>query len=55
MIFSKPKFKVITIFLSHFCVKDLPSDHVCRQFVEMRRIPKKFYNILYYTEDFHPT
>lgn len=53
MFFSKPKFKVKHDLLKPLtCVKDLPSDHVCRQFVEMRRIPKKFYDILYYAEDF---
>ena len=52
--FSKPKFKPQHDLLKPLTrVKDLPSDHVCRQFVEMRRIPKKFYNILYYTDDFH--
>lgn len=33
-------------------ISELPTNHVARQFVEIRKIPKKFYNILYYAEDF---
>ena len=52
-IFKKPEFKPTHDLLKPLtCVNDLPDNHVCKQFVEMRRIPKKFYNILYYTEDF---
>ena len=53
MIYTKPKFKPKDDLLKPLlCVKYLKEDHVCRQFVEMRRIPKKFHDILYYTEDF---
>ena len=51
--FSKPKFKSQHDLLKPLkCVRDLPEDHICRQFVEMRRIPKKFYGILYHTDNF---
>ena len=33
-------------------ISDLPDNHVCRAFVEARNIPKKFFDILYYTSDF---
>lgn len=33
-------------------ISELPENHVARQFVELRRIPKKYYDILYYAEDF---
>lgn len=33
-------------------ISELPENHVARQFVELRRIPTKFYDILYYAEDF---
>ena len=51
--FVQPKFKPQHDLLKPLtCVKNLKENHVCRQFVEMRKIPKKFYDILYYTEDF---
>ena len=54
MIFSKPKFKPKHDLLKPLkCVKDLPEDHICRQFVDMRKIPKKFYSMLYFTENFY--
>ena len=53
MIFSKPKFKPKDNLLKPLlCVKDLKEDHICRQFVDMRKIPKKFYDMLYYTDNF---
>ena len=53
MIFSKPKFKPKDDLLKPLlCVKDLKEDHICRQFVDMRKIPKKFYDMLYYTDNF---
>ncbi len=53
MIFTKPKFKAKHDLLKPLtCVKDLPSDHICKQFVEMRKIPRKFHDILYYTDRF---
>ena len=52
--FSKPKFKPKHNLLKPLkCVKDLPEDHICRQFVDMRKIPKKFYNMLYFTDNFY--
>tara|TARA_R100000951_G_scaffold57441_1_gene48247 strand:+ start:6748 stop:7806 length:1059 start_codon:yes stop_codon:yes gene_type:complete len=51
--FKQPKFKPKHDLLKPLVsVKDLPSDHICREFVEMRKIPKKFYDVLYYTENF---
>ena len=34
-------------------VKDLPENHACRQFVELRQIPAKFNDILYYAPKFN--
>jgi hypothetical protein len=33
-------------------VSELSDNHKCREFIELRQIPKKFWNILYYTTDF---
>jgi len=33
-------------------ISELPENHVARQFVELRRIPRKHYDILYYCDDF---
>jgi Zn ribbon nucleic-acid-binding protein len=33
-------------------ISELPENHVARQFLELRRIPKQHYDILYYSEDF---
>jgi hypothetical protein len=33
-------------------VSELPDNHVCRQFVELRQIPRKHWDILYYSSDF---
>ena len=53
-IFSKPKFKKRDDLLKPLVrIKDLPDNHVAKQFVELRHIPKKFYDILYYCKDFH--
>jgi hypothetical protein len=53
MIFTKPKFKSKHNLLKPLlCVKNLKDDHVAKHFVEMRKIPKQFHNVLYYTEDF---
>tara|TARA_Y100001972_G_scaffold127194_1_gene183293 strand:+ start:2547 stop:3602 length:1056 start_codon:yes stop_codon:yes gene_type:complete len=52
--FSKPVFKPKDNLLKPLVrVKDLPDNHVCKQFVEMRKIPKKFYGLLYHTDDFY--
>ena len=49
----KPKFKPTQDLLKPLtCVKDLPDNHVCKQFVTMRHIPKKFHEVLYYTKNF---
>jgi len=49
----KPKFKPKNDLLKSLtCVKDLPDNHVCKQFVTMRQIPKKFHDILYYCKNF---
>tara|TARA_R110000851_G_scaffold189342_3_gene339596 strand:+ start:579 stop:1637 length:1059 start_codon:yes stop_codon:yes gene_type:complete len=51
--FKQPKFKPKHSLLKPLVsIKDLPPDHICREFVEMRKIPKKFYDVLYYTENF---
>ena len=34
------------------CVNNLPSDHVAVQFLELRKIPKKRWDILYYTDNY---
>jgi len=53
MVFAKPKFKAKHDLLKPLLrVKDAPANHIVRQFVEMRKIPKKHWDILYYTEDF---
>ena len=33
-------------------VKELPSQHPCVKFIELRRIPRKRWNLLYYTDHF---
>ena len=51
--FKKPEFKKPEQLIGDLvAVKDLPDNHFCRQFVEFRHIPKKFWSILYFTEDF---
>ena len=53
-IFSKPKFKKRDELLKPLVrIKDLPDNHVAKQFVELRHIPKKFYDILYYCKEFY--
>jgi len=53
MIFTKPKFKSKDDLLKPLlCIKNLKDDHVAKQFVVMRKIPKQFHDVLYYTEDF---
>ena len=52
-IFQKPEFnKPSQLIGDLIAVKELPANHFCRQFVEMRKIPKKFWSILYFTADF---
>ena len=50
MLFSKKPKKKYTIELP--TVAELPPNHACRQFVELRQIPKKMWKHLYYAEDF---
>lgn len=50
MLFSKKPKKKYTIELP--TVAELPPNHMCRQFVELRKIPKKMWQHLYYAEDF---
>ena len=50
MLFSKKPKKKYTIELP--TVAELPPNHTCRQFVELRKIPKKMWQHLYYAEDF---
>ena len=51
--FKKPEFKKPTQLIGDLvAVKDLPDNHFCREFVEFRHIPKKFWSILYFTADF---
>jgi len=51
--FTKPKFKQKHDLLKPLlCVKDAPANHIVRQFVEMRKIPKKYWDVLYFTDDF---
>jgi hypothetical protein len=50
MLFSKKPKKKYTIELP--TVAELPPNHACRQFVELRQIPKKMWQHLYYAEDF---
>ena len=51
--FSKPNPKPKPEILKNIpCIKDLPKDHMCLEFVNMRRIPKEHWDKLYYTDDF---
>jgi len=50
MLFSKKPKKKYTIELP--TVAELPPNHLCRQFVELRKIPKAMWKHLYYAEDF---
>ena len=48
MLFSKKPKKKYTIELP--TVAELPPNHMCRQFVELRKIPKKMWQHLYHAE-----
>lgn len=48
--FTKKPAKKYTIELP--TVKELPPNHECRKFVELRKIPKEVWKHLYYAEDF---
>ena len=50
---AKPKFKKKDKLLdSLMCLNNLPKDHTAVQFANMRKIPKQFFKLLYYTDDF---
>ena len=50
---SKPKFKPQSKLLENLSrIKDLDKDHPAYKFVKLRKIPEKYYDILYYTDDF---
>lgn len=50
MVFKKKPKKNYTLELPS--VAELPPNHVCRQFVELRKIPKEAWSNLYYTDNF---
>ena len=51
--FSKPNPKPRPEILKGVpCIKELPKDHPCVEFVNMRRIPKEHWDKLYYTDNF---
>jgi len=50
---KKPEFnKKQNLLKSLTSIKDLPSDHVAVKFLELRKIPKKKWDILYYTDNY---
>ena len=50
---TKPKFKKKDVVLDNIdCIKNLPKDHIAVRFVNIRRIPKEHWGLLYYAEDF---
>jgi hypothetical protein len=50
---AKPKFKKKDKLLDDLiCLNDLPDKHKARQFADMRIIPKEYWKLLYYTDDF---
>jgi len=50
---AKPKFKTKDQLLDELtCLTDLPSDHTAVKFANMRKIPKQYWKLLYYTDDF---
>ena len=50
---TKPKFKKKDKLLDELtCLTDLSSDHMAVRFANMRKIPKQFWKLLYYTDDF---
>ena len=49
----KPKFKPKSELLNDIIpICKLPKDHPAHKFCKLRQLPEKFYNILYYTDDF---
>jgi hypothetical protein len=50
---EKPKFKRKDKLLDNLvCLNDLPNGHPSVKFANMRKIPKQFFKLLYYTDDF---
>tara|TARA_R100000697_G_C5451637_1_gene197697 strand:+ start:176 stop:1177 length:1002 start_codon:yes stop_codon:yes gene_type:complete len=50
---KKPEFKNKDKVLDSVdCITELPKNHMCLEFVNMRKIPKEHWNKLYYTDDF---
>ena len=50
---AKPKFKKKDHLLDELqCLTDLPNDHTAVKFANMRKIPKQYWKLLYYTDDF---
>ncbi len=50
---SKPEFKKKDKLLENLvCLTDLPSDHTAVKFANVRMIPKQYFKLLYYTDDF---
>jgi hypothetical protein len=50
---NKPVFNVKNDLLCCTKIVDLPQDHHARKYIAGRLIPEKYWNILYYTENFH--
>jgi hypothetical protein len=51
-VFRKPSPKVDSHLKNLPKISDLPSNHIAREFVEQRKIPRKHWGILHYTDDF---
>ena len=50
---TKPKFKKKDKLLDDLiCLVDLPNSHAAVKFANIRKIPKQFWKLLYYTDDF---
>jgi len=50
---AKPKFKKKDELLNELtCLVDLPNDHTAVKFANMRKIPKQYWKLLYYTDNF---
>ena len=49
--FEKPVFK-INILEGLKTIKELPEDHIAKEYCNKRKIPEEFYDKLYYAEEF---
>ena len=47
-----PRKKIIFPIKNLIKIIDLPQNHVCKEYIEKRKIPFKYHNILYYCENF---